>query len=571
MRTLIGFGRRHCLWLALVPLLAFALACGAAEETATTPTTQAPVAVPTPTALPTPTPTPVGGVPKRGGQLIQYSPYPSHWDQTQLCCPDALIGLTKTYLTVLWQPTQDTIECDLCKSWSLENGGKTIALNLRGDATFHNGTPIKAKDIKYSIEKIMGKIDGVVNIRNGFIKEYIETIDAPDDLTVKINMKRPAPLVSAALTVPMAAILPEGTKRAELTEPPVGPNNKYTSGPFYLKEAVRDSHYIYERYPNYFKKGLPYLDSIKMQHFADQAAATTALLVGQVGMFTYLGTPPPQFWPQLNKAEKAGKISVVDKPYYCLSGASWMNQTKPPFDDIRVRQAFDLAIDRVEYGQVKYGGDYIAATYFPADTFWGRPASEIWDVIPGYGTGAKKKAEKEAAKKLLADAGYPNGMDLKLLYAGGTWTAGDDEVLQRNLRAVGVRAELDLQSDASNRWAQLNYQFYLFRACLAIGDPDELVANYYIKGGGRNFQGYTNPKVEDLYILMSSEQDPAKRKQFYRQIEDILIADVASLRAVDGTYKWWYDSKLRGFTFDSTGNTLYRVATNRGEGWWLSQ
>ena len=571
MRAIGVSARRSFFYIALlVPLLAFALACGAAEQPAPTPT-QAPLAVPTPTALPTPTPTPVGGVPKRGGQLIQYGGYESHWDQTQLCCPSALVGLSKIYQTVLWQPSQDTIDCDLCKTWSLDNGGKTIVLNLRGDAAFHNGAPIKARDIKYSLEKIMGRIDGVVNVRNGFMKEYIETIDAPDDLTVKINMKAPSPLVAAALTVPMAAILPDGTKRADLTAAPVGPSNKYTSGPFYVKEAVPDSHVLYERNPNYFKKGLPYLDSIKVQVFTDASAASTALLIGKVDMFVQLGTPPAQFWPQLNRAEKAGTLGVVDKPYYCLGAASWMNQTKPPFDDARVRKAFDLAIDRVEYGQVKYSGDYIAATYFPADTIWGRPASTIWDVIPGYGTGAKKKAEIAEGKKLLADAGYPNGMDMKLLYAGGSWTAGDAEVIQRNLKAIGVRAELDLQTDAANRWAQLNYQFYLFRACHAIGDPDELVGNYYIKGGGRNFQGYTNPKVEDVYIQMSSEQDPAKRKLLYTQIEDILIADVASLRAVDGTYKWWYNSKLRGFTAGSTGNTLYRIGTNRGEDWWISQ
>ncbi len=571
MKYLLPHLSQHYQGLILVPLLVFALACGAAAQPTPTPTTKAPLAVPTPTAAATPTPTPVGGTPKRGGQLVEYGAAFTHWDQTQQCCPEGLINQTKIYLTVLWQPSQDKIDCDICKTWSLENGGKTMVLNLRGDVTFHDGTPIKAKDIKYSLEKLMGRVDGVVNTRSGFIKEYIDTIDAPDDLTVRINMKRPAPVVTQALTVPMSAILPAGTKRADLTEAPIGPNNKYTSGPFILKDAVRDSHIVLERYPNYFKKGLPYLDSIKLQVFTDATAATTALLVGQIDMYNNLGTPPAQFWPQLNKLEKAGKMGVVDKPYYCLAGASWMNMTQPPFNDIRVRQAFDLAIDRTEYGQVKYGGDYIAATYFPANTFWGRPDTQIWDVIPGYGLGAKKKDEIAQAKKLLADAGFPNGMDMKLLTSTGSWTAGDDEVTQRNLKAIGVRGTLEPASDASQRNAQMNYQFFIWRYCQAIGDPDELVANYYIKGAGRNFEGYTNPKVEDLYIQMSTEQDPAKRQQLYRQIEDILIADVASIRAVDGTYKWWYNSKVRGFTADSTGNTLYRVATHRAEDWWIQQ
>ncbi len=471
-------------------------------------------------------------------------------------------------LSVLYETGENKIVCDLCTKWSLDNGGKTIVLELKGEATFHDGTTIKAKDIKYSLEKLTGKIDGVVNVRSGFIKEYIDNIEAPDDKTLKINLKRPAPIVLEALTVAYSGILPEGTKRADLVAPPIGPNNKYTSGPFYVKEAVPDSHVLLERNPNYFKKGLPYLDGVKLVAFRDTAAATTALLVGQLDWFVVTGTPPAQFWPQLNKLEKAGKMGVVDKPLYCTSSAGFFNFKDPLFKDIRVRKAVDLAIDRVEYGQVRYDGDYLAQTWVPANTQWGRPESEIWDVIPGYGTGAKKKAEIAEAKQLLVDAGYPNGFDLKLMYSQ---TFADAEVIQRNLKAIGIKATIDTTSAASQRWAALDYQLYGFRTCLAVGDPDEVVSNYFIKGGGRAFSDYNNPEVERLYLVMSSEQDPAKRKLLYRQMEDLLKADVANITAVDGAFKGWYNSKLHGFTAETTGNSTYRASMHRAESWWLEQ
>lgn len=565
---------KHRRWLfpwavVILPLLLIALACGAAEEPTPVPTPTPAVAVPTPTAIAPPTPTPIGGVPQRGGTLVQYASFPTHWDQTQQSTPSGT-PLTKIYMTLLNEiEGGDKVQCDLCTKWSVEDGGKALVFSLRDDIKFHDGKPITSKDLKYSLEKLTGKVDGVVNVRMGFVKEYITAIEAPDDRTFIVRLLRPAAIVPPALAIAFAAILPEGTKRAELSATPLGPSNKYTSGPFYVKEAVVDSHVIFERNANYFKKGLPYLDSIKVQVFTDTGSAATALLVGKVDLYAAIDSPPPQFWPQLNKLGKAGTMGSIETPQWCIPGNLYLNLNDPLIKDSKVRHALNLAIDRVEYGNVRYAGDYVVAAHFPAGTQWGRQEKEIWDVMEGYGTGANKKAEQAKAKVLLAEAGFPNGIDKFALLSSSTdFTFGGGEVIQRNLRAVGITAQIVANPpDAQQIWAAGKYTVHNYRSCLALDDPDELVAGYYLKGGARNLQGYDNPEVERLYLLMSAETDPIKRKQLFFQIEDIVYKDLPIITFVDGNRVYWFYSKVHGF---DPGRTIYAVSTHRGEDWWLA-
>ena len=525
MKSFVGISWRHLAWFGLsVALLALVLACGPGEEPTPVPTpTSAPVAVPTATAVATPTPTPIGGVPKRGGTLVQQSAYPAHFDQTQHATPEGLINLSKMNLTFLNEEGKEKFVCDICTKWYMEDGGKTMVFELRDDIKWHNGSPMTSKDLKYSLEKLMGDIDKVANQRMGFVKVYVSSLEAPDARTFKIRLKQPVPILPAALAVTVAAIIPEGTKRADLTAPPLGPNSKYTAGPFYVKEAVVDSHIIYERNLNYFKPGLPYLDAIRTQVFTDPASATTALLVGKIDMFLGLDSPPPQFWPQLNRLEKEGKMASVSQPMWCSVGNVWLNHSNALMKDKRIRQAVNLAMDRVEFGQLRYGGDFVVTDLYPAGTTWGRPEKEIWDVMPGYGTGANKVAERTKAKQLLADAGYPNGIpDVEVLTGYTGVAAASSEGFQRNLRAVGIGAKIKFDVATPQLWADLKYTILDRRLCLAIGDPDEVMANYFIKGGPRNLMAWENAEIERLYPLLSAETDPAKRKQINRRVVDIL-------------------------------------------------
>ena len=579
--------QRHS-WLAtiLVPLLTLILACGPGAQP--TPTTAAPtatstkvpaatatVAAPTPTALPTPTPTSTGKVPKRGGTIIQYSSYPPQYDITRGSSPTQTYALTKLFMTTMYDdgPTNAKVfVCDLCEKWYLDNGGKTIVFQLRGDATFHDGKPITSRDMKYSLEKIMGKVDGIANIRAGFLRLYVDTIEAPDDRTMKVNMFSPAPVVPSIFTLGFSAILPEGTKAAELNSPPLGPNNKYTSGPFYLKEAVKDSHLIHERNPNYFKKDkngvqLPYLDSIKMQVFADTTAAYTAFLTGKIDLFNNRNAAPDQFRPLLLKKVEAGEMGHLRQPFAATRTIN-LAQRDPLFKDIRVRQAINLIFDRKDFGDSLYGGEYVGATLMSFGTPWSRPEDKTWNVLPGWGTGAKKQQEVEQAKELLKQAGFVTGLNLPFLTTAAA--PYGTEAIQRQMRNAGLNATLDVVDSTvhSQRQAAGQFVIHVYSQTLAVWDPDEIIGNAFVTGAEYNWQGVSDPRVDKQFVAMSSEQDPVKRRQLFFEIEDYLIAQVLYISAPDAYKDNYWISSLHGM---DPGVGFLKVSHERGEAWWLDR
>ncbi len=566
----IMVSRRLFLWTVLVvPLLLFALACGAAEEPTATATSPS-GAVATPTPAMDPTPTPVGGVPKAGGTLTMVGGQLTHWDPTQLCCPTHLQIVGKLYKTFLLEEGQDNFSCDLCVDWYLEDGGTTMVWELRDDIKFHDGTPITANDLVYSLDKLTGNIDGITNIRMGYIKSYIESTEAVDNRTFKVHFTRATPVAAITFAQQLSAILPEGTARKDLQEPPLGPNSKYTSGPYYVKESVPDSHQIFAKFPDYFKDGLPYIDEIRNQVFVDAAARMTALLTGKADIYQGLDAGVPQFWGQLEARVQMGTMGSISKPLYCSIGNMWPNFDVPVMQDKRVRQAIDLSMNRDEYGTLRYGGRYVAAVYgFPANTFYGRPDTEIWNVIPGWGRGATKVAEIEEAKKLLADAGYPEGTLRLEIVSGYTGISGKGrEAYQNGMIAAGIDAVIDFDRTRSQRWAAGDYTLMDARNCLASGDPDEVHANYHIPGGPRNLHNYENQEITDLFQQITSEVDLAKRRQINDQMVDILIEDVESFQLGDGSQTYWFNSKLRGIT---PGKTIYGTSDHNPETWWLDQ
>ena len=164
--------------------------------------TAAPAATPTPTrvvAVPTatatrvpPTPTPAGEKPVRGGILsialsqdvVRFDPH------TAIGGPDIPL-LGKIYNAVMNNPGGDTLECDLCEKFDISGDGKTITITLRKNVVFHNGQKMTAKDVEYSLNKIMGFVDNVPSPRVGLIRNGIDKIQVVDDYTLKLLLKRP--------------------------------------------------------------------------------------------------------------------------------------------------------------------------------------------------------------------------------------------------------------------------------------------------------------------------------------------------------------------------------------------
>ncbi|MDO8751724.1 MAG: ABC transporter substrate-binding protein [Dehalococcoidia bacterium] len=440
------------------------------------------------------------------------------------------------YTNLFYNPGGDVVICEICvdQQYQLENAGKTMAFNIKPGIKFHNGQEMTSADVKYSLEKMMGQIDGVVSPRCGVINNYVDNVQAPSRYVLRINLVRPSAFVAKALSMGFCVIYPAGTTRAQLQSASNG------SGPFIVKEKLLGSHTRLERNPNYFKPGLPYLDGIIGRQVADENAEGAAFLAHRLD----IGIAPKTYKPQFEKLQARGESAgakILEKRFIGMGALV----SKPPFDNIKMRQAVNLAIDRSEWGKAILEGEYLPSVLFGPDTGWGRPESEIWDVVPGWGRGAKKQQEIEQGKRLLAEAGY-SGYDVEIMSSPNSAgdTVASDELAGAMLGQIGMRTKITWVTTAVRNLRLLNYDWTLSQAAgtMTTGDPDEFLGGYFITGASRNWYAYSSKEIDQLFVQMSSEQDPVKRKQLVRQMEDIIMVKdaVSAPLPLTYTYIYWY-------------------------------
>ena len=585
---------RSSLWLAITAAaLSLLLACGEAEAptptkapaaTATptsavtaaspTPTRVGPVATPTTTLVATPTPAGPAAEKARTGGHSEYTlgQYIDKYDYQKTSQGNGrYYALGKLYNQLLINYGGGKIECEVCSEWHLANSGKTMVFTLIPGIKFQNGKEMTSEDVKYSLRYLIGEVDGVVSARAGSLKEFVESIETPSKYEVRLNLvSATSSYMTKIMTVSNNVIYPAGTTSANLEKAPVG------SGPYLLTEGAPGAATLkMVRNPNYFKPGLPYIDTITTAVVIDSTTRFAALLTHRVDITEHPTSAPVQFWPQLDKLKNEGKLSS----YKFLIGSgfhgAFMPVTKPPFNNLKLRQAVNLAIDRRAYGDAIHNGRYLGSflVYREADVVngYGRLESQIWDVLPGWGIGAKKQQEIQQAKQLLADAGYPKGLTVPFM---GTAADVYNELIQQQLEVIGIHTPIETTTSdiKSDRLLKQDYGISAFPYALGTGAPEEVIGNFWVTGGARNPTGYANPEVDKLYIQMSVEADPAKKAALYQQIAEIIILKDVAFAAVPSDiieFFWW--SRVQGVAYGLVPHPTAASGLMRGDRLWFKE
>ena len=285
--------------------------------------------------------------------------------------------------------------------------------------------------------------------------------------------------------------------------------------------------------------------------------------------------PTEQYLNQLFKMRDAGQIKIIQTPGSAGYYGTWMVGSKKPFDDIRMRQAVNLAIDRVAMGQATFGNRAKPQLlmFLPEEEF-GTAADKIWNVLPGWGTGAKKQQEIEQAKQLVKDAGFPTGIDLPMFRSttSNIGYAAGSEVVQSQLKEAGIRTTFDIAksgADFAARLANFDYLFQVYIFYRISGDPDEALGQYMITGGSRNPTGYSNSQVDKLFVQMSSESDPVKRKQIFVQAQEIILKDLWYAPAANHDGALYYYPTIGGINVGLS--PAFSSGFNRADQLWLKQ
>ncbi|MGI0150227.1 MAG: ABC transporter substrate-binding protein, partial [Thermoplasmata archaeon] len=322
---------------------------------------------------------------------------------------------------------------DVASEWKISPDGLTYTFKIRQDIRFHDGSPLTAADVKATYDKIVFPPAGVLSIRK---RAYtaIDRVEAPDPGTVVFKLKVPSASLLDNLASPWNVIFP---KKYLDKDPNYFKTNVVGSGPFKFKNYTRGSTFEGERNPDYFVKDRPYLDGYKFFISPETSVRAAAIRSGRA-YIEFRGLPGAEV--EAIRKQLGDKVAVQETPATGWWGIS-VNNTVKPFNDVRVRKALALGLDRYTAGRVLYpltGLKFVGGLMRP-DSDWAMPDAEL-EKFPGFGRDMDKN--RAEAKRLLADAGYPNGLKIVMKNRNVKLPYQDFAVfLIQEWRKIGIEAE----------------------------------------------------------------------------------------------------------------------------------
>jgi peptide/nickel transport system substrate-binding protein len=434
-------------------------------------------------------------------------------------CPWECMYSSLTALDRDFQPVPD-----LAQSWT-QPDPKTYVFQLRKGVLFHNGREMKAADVKFSLERIQSF--------GGRSKWYtlildMERAEVVDDYRVRVVLKQPSAPFLANLAFAMV-VAPENVEKIGLE--PVG------TGPFRFVERVPNSHLLVRRWDKFYIPGQPKVDEIRWVPVVEPATRVANLKTGTADIISEV---PFEALRDL----RATPGVAIHEPKASSAYAVILIRHAPPLDNKKLRQAIAQLVDREALNRAVYFG--VGTTEQGCNPFpighWAHT-----DV-------ACPKYDPDAAKKLLAEAGHPNGIELEWKVIGTRPdTVKVAEVCKETFRKGGVNVKLTQLEFAT--WIQQVYrdkQFQLGQTIfLREADPDGLVVSALFTGGQNNPGGYSRKDMDDLLTSGRGELNVERRKAIYKRISEIVADDVPFVRIQPQPFLWASTSKAGGFYINS--------------------
>jgi peptide/nickel transport system substrate-binding protein len=480
--------------------------------------------------------------PKTGGTLkIVMAGTPNTYDCHAATSITDLTYLAPHYSTLLeFDPDNyPEIIAGAAEDWSVSDDQMTFTFHLRPNIMFHDGSTLTAEDVKATYERLRSPPEGVISARVGSF-ENIDSIDVLDDTTVVFHLKQAQPGMDGVFASPWNCLY-----SAELmaSDPSYPAETVMGSGPYNFVEHVPGSQWSGTRFDDYFREGQPYLDGFQILT-VDGAGAVNAIASGQADANFRIITPPQK----LRIEEVRGDATVFQSVEGGTVNMVTVNAAKPPFDDIRVRHALDLAIDRVS-GQANLSkitsAGYIGTILRPSHPYALTP-EELSD-LPGYGDDIE--ARRAEARRLLAEAGYP---DLKLRFVNRNLQDPYEIIgvfLVDQWRQIGVTAEMVPVDTAAWTTAQREGDFDVVYDLNAPPDDDATSAlQKYIAGSSTNFANLEDDEITRLFEAQKTELDPEKRSVLVKELQRAIMEKSAYLHLFRGERIVALPADLRGYT-----------------------
>lgn len=415
----------------------------------------------------------------------------------------------------------------LAESWSNPDP-TTYIFKLNKNAKFHNGDPVTASDVKFSLGMVMDKKTGA--FLNKQLAGLIKNITAVDPGTVKIEIKQADATFLGLMGMVHAAVVSQKWIEAGNNLK----NQAMGAGPFKLVKWELGVKLDLKRNEHFYKKGLPYLDAVRCTPIKDEDVRVNSLIAGEVDFIDF----PP--WKSWDAIEAKGNLTIDKSANFAM--VLFFNPHVKPFDDPRIRRAVTMAVDDKIISEVIFFGHAVP-------TGGGLLPPGHWATSDEM---QKKLAHNpEKVKALLAEAGYKDGFKAKLLatstYGMHRMTA---EVIQDLLKNYGIKIQLELEEWGTTieRRAKGKYDFMVYAAGLTRPDPD--FYSGYIQSGSGFMAGpvkYKDAVIDDLLKKGRTTLDQAKRKKIYTDLETRFIEQSPIGVLARRQSGFAYSKKVKGF------------------------
>jgi peptide/nickel transport system substrate-binding protein len=478
--------------------------------------------------------------PKRGGMLVAAAEVdPVSLDPHTNSNFSSAQAFEHIYESLTGYNDKNQIIPMLAQKWEVQNGGKTYIFHLRPNVKFHNGQTMTADDVKYTVDRIVDP--KTASPWRGWFDTIVET-KVVDPLTVQINLNAAYPgLLGSFAGMRASGIIPKGlAERENLKIKAMG------TGPFKLVEYVPQDHITYARHGDYWDKPLPYLDGMTFKILTEENARLAALRAGQI-QYAYISAQ--------GEAQLKGVPGItVLKGLVANVTLHYINVARKPLNDWRVRKAMRMAVDTNEVIQKAAFGAAVPSGPIPTGYGdWYVPAN----LLP------YQKPDIAGAKKLLAEAGYPNGGFRVTLLCSPQYPeyVATTLVVQDSLKKLGIDAQvqqMEWGAFVADHAKELQTHGQEGGEIFCSGntfrpDPDGYIYPYFYSKGPINDGGYTNPKLDPLMVQARSIFNHDQRKSLYIEIQKTLL---------DESPNWWWhvkynidaiSTRLQGFSQSFTG------------------
>ncbi len=409
----------------------------------------------------------------------------------------------------------------VASDYTISEDGLMYTFVLRENVKFHNGNVVTAEDVKYSLERASGLLDGTALVST---LSVIESVNIVDEQTVQVTVGSANTELIYSFTT---AIIPAGSGEDEAGTP-IG------TGPFSFVSYKPQEGIVVAKNQEYWQEGLPYLDEVNFKIVNSPDTALLDLQGGSIDIYPYLTDS------QANELKSSFQILAAPSN---VVQALFINNAVEPLNDVRVRQAICYALDKESVSAFVTGGNAtpVSSAMLPTMKDYYLELNDMYGII----------ANIEKAKQLLTEAGYPEGIDLEITvpsnYEVHMQTA---EVVAEQLKAAGINAVINPVEWST--WLEEAYNGRKYQTTIS-GITCDMTPGYLLNrfqtDSGKNFVNFANTEYDEIYLKAQASLELSEKAEYYKQLQQILCEDAGSAFIQVPPITIAMDKKLAGYKF----------------------